>query len=281
MSRAQLISPALRAARRRAFTIVELLVAVTVLTFIIVGLYAMFNQTQRAWRASVTQVDVLEGARSAMEMMARELAGTAPSRRAGYANFYLDFCQATGSRANMSNAADSADTFLPALRDFWFLSRAPGGTWNSTAYFVDLIAPNSPADAMLLQCGVGTLYRHHTNVSSLPSSSPVNTFLSTGNTNQRFQRVLDGVVYLQLVAYDHHGDNLTNYFGSPLGSLPYSTSGDKVPGAYELELAMLEPRVLDGARALPSVAAMRNYLSNQLGKVHIFRQRITVPSAER
>ena len=63
----------LRASRRRAFTILELLVAVSVMTLVIYVLYALFNQTQMALRKNAAQVDVNEGGRAAMEMIVREL----------------------------------------------------------------------------------------------------------------------------------------------------------------------------------------------------------------
>ena len=37
-----------------AFTLLEILVAVALLSFIVLGLFAMFNQTQRAFRQSMT-----------------------------------------------------------------------------------------------------------------------------------------------------------------------------------------------------------------------------------
>ena len=50
--------------RRGAFTLIEIMVTVALLSFIILGLMAMFHQTQRAFRNSITQTDVLEGARA-------------------------------------------------------------------------------------------------------------------------------------------------------------------------------------------------------------------------
>src|SRR6185503_11455848 len=55
-----------------AFSLVEVMVAVGLLAVIIVGLLAMFYQTQRAFRAGMTQVDVLEAGRATMEMIARD-----------------------------------------------------------------------------------------------------------------------------------------------------------------------------------------------------------------
>src|SRR2546429_8244883 len=77
------VQPFLRFARSRAFTVVELLVAISVLTLIVLVLYGLFDQVQRALRGNVAQVDVLEGGRSAMQLMAGEMeqmeAGNVPT----------------------------------------------------------------------------------------------------------------------------------------------------------------------------------------------------------
>jgi hypothetical protein len=41
------------------FSLIEIMVTVGLLTFIILGLLLMFNQTQRAFRTGMTQTDVL------------------------------------------------------------------------------------------------------------------------------------------------------------------------------------------------------------------------------
>src|SRR5437588_8903404 len=68
---------------RRAFTVVELLVAISVMTLIVLVLYGLFDQVQRALRGNVAQVDVLEGGRSATQLMAGDLeqmeAGSLPA----------------------------------------------------------------------------------------------------------------------------------------------------------------------------------------------------------
>ncbi len=61
-----------------AFTLVEILVTVALLSIIILGLYAMFHQTQRAFQSSMTQTDVLEAGRAVTDMLAREAEQVAP-----------------------------------------------------------------------------------------------------------------------------------------------------------------------------------------------------------
>ena len=64
--------PARRLAER-ALTLLEMMVAMSLLLVIVVGLYAMFDQTQRAFRGSLTQSDVLEAQRASMYIMSLEL----------------------------------------------------------------------------------------------------------------------------------------------------------------------------------------------------------------
>src|SRR5580698_5587978 len=64
---------------RSAFSMVELLVAMTLMTLIVLALMAVFNSTQRAFRASVTQTDILEGGRATMDLISTDLRGMVPS----------------------------------------------------------------------------------------------------------------------------------------------------------------------------------------------------------
>src|SRR5215468_11182220 len=73
---------------QRGFSLIELLTAVSIMVVIIFALYAMFNQTQKALRANLTQVDVLEAGRAAAEMMGRELQQLTASDLFRTVNFY-------------------------------------------------------------------------------------------------------------------------------------------------------------------------------------------------
>jgi hypothetical protein len=46
-------------------------------------------------------------------------------------------------------------------------------------------------------------------------------------------------------------------------------------------MATLEDRTLQHAESIPSLIAQSNYLSQQSGKVHVFRQRISIPNVDR
>src|SRR6185436_18426542 len=81
-----------RAGQRRgaaAFTITELLVAVSLMTMIVFVLYSMFNQTQRAMRANEAQVDSTERGRGVLELVSREIESTRVGMRADTTNLWL------------------------------------------------------------------------------------------------------------------------------------------------------------------------------------------------
>jgi type II secretory pathway pseudopilin PulG len=63
----------------RAFSLIEILVTMGLLTLIVLGLLAMFNQTQRAFTSSMTTTDVLAAGRATMDLFNRELREMTPS----------------------------------------------------------------------------------------------------------------------------------------------------------------------------------------------------------
>ena len=75
--------------RPAAFTVVELMVAVSVLSLIVVVLYNIFDNTQRAMRSNAAQVDVMEGGRAAIELISRDLEQMTELGLAGATNFYV------------------------------------------------------------------------------------------------------------------------------------------------------------------------------------------------
>src|SRR5262245_60876643 len=78
--------------RRRSggFSLIEILVTVALLAFIILGLLGMFIQTQKAFRGSMKQTDVLGSGRAVMDMITRELAQMTPSQMGRTINFSAD-----------------------------------------------------------------------------------------------------------------------------------------------------------------------------------------------
>jgi prepilin-type N-terminal cleavage/methylation domain-containing protein len=152
---------------RRAFSLLELLVALSLLSILVLALYAMFDQTQKALHASVGQVDVMEAGRSAMDLLARDI------QQAQSPNL-LPSVNSKGVLVTNINLAirkrtftDSGKSFDPlgindvAHRDFplnelFFLTPYQGNQWTAIGYFV----ANSQGANLDPDDTLGTLYRY-------------------------------------------------------------------------------------------------------------------------
>jgi len=309
----------------KAFSLVEILVTVALLSFIILGLFAMFNQTQRVFRATMTQTDVLESARAVTDMLAREFAQLTPSR-ANAINYYAQVLNATPLTQKLPGTTLTRTYYL---QDFFILTRQ-NQEWKGIGYCVRTPDANGrlwPAEIAPGRAGVGSLYRF---AETLPAvyfnkgnlADPMNGLpQDPGLLFRRFQaafvpgsaaisnRVCEGVVHFQVRAFATNGfpivsDGLTTnavfqtnaaYYASydygvmrqaavrrragyPDGlNLCYSWS-NSVPAALELELGILEPRILARYNSIQDAVARRNYFQREdlSTRVHLFRQRVPV-----
>jgi hypothetical protein len=57
-------------------------------------------------------------------------------------------------------------------------------------------------------------------------------------------------------------------------------SNSVVPASIEFELGILEERTAARARAIANANRRRDYLTNQVGKVHVFRWRVPVRNVD-
>ena len=118
---------------------------VALLSLIVIALMGVFNSTQTAFRASVTQTDVLESGRAAMDLITGDLRGMSPSgsssrqhgirrgeflRRTNHSESTRRWCRSliasSGKRTNV-------------LENFFILSRGNVNgvpTWTGTGYAV-------------------------------------------------------------------------------------------------------------------------------------------------
>src|SRR3954469_25483190 len=71
------------------FTVVELMVAVSLMTLIVLALYAMFSQTQKALLSNEAQVDSAERGRGVLELVTRELESARVGMRRDATNLWL------------------------------------------------------------------------------------------------------------------------------------------------------------------------------------------------
>jgi type II secretory pathway component PulJ len=292
--------------RSGAFSLVEVLVVITLLSLIVLVLMTVFNSTQSAFRAGVTQTDVLEGSRAAMDLIVSDLKLMSPSDAPsnspyGGLNFF----------ANLNNN-DNPNYYLPLIQNlpgsgqqrtnlledvFWVSRQNINGhdSWVGTGYTV-IVTNSSP---------LFPLYRFVTNA-PVSISSPTNFFIgfltaiqNNALTNTGWSHLIDGVLDFRVQPFDLNGYAMTNGFQFNAGKYttypnttffyptqPYAPAGfyflsNAIPGSVEIQMSTLEDAILRRAESfgLPGIA-QSNYLAQEAGRVHVFRQRVMIPNAD-
>ncbi len=300
------------------FSVTELLVAVSLMGIIVFALYSTFNQTQRALRANVTQVDVMESGRAAMEMITRELEQVTASAPTTNINLFasLGLTRATAPKRISPVVQGETNPRLRTnvLQQFFFLNHV-NNQWVGTGYHVE--------DTNGL--GVGPLERFAATVheSAFRTNDLYTAFLtnalSTDEISRRtFHHLADGIIHLRLLAYDTNGMPMTFAYNGTINHTNSGPVGQRVsrhwiavpsnappnaifaeesfnkaretqfvflsnalPAYLELELGVLEPDALKQFNALrqaPAPAAS-DFLRKQANRVHLFRKRIPIRSA--
>jgi hypothetical protein len=254
-------------------SLIEIMVAMFLLTVIMLGLFSAFYQTQRAFRLSASQTDVLEGGRSLLSLVVRELQETTASDQLDGVNLFA------------TTPIGAVDLPLPGggmqtnhLQDFFFLKRK-NDVWTGVGYFVTVKGQ-----------GVGTLYRFSaTNEVTNSSFRLASLFQAAqgaqpGGTN--VGRVAEGLVHLTVRAFDTNGIEyvpphpwlLTNGIGVTVWNGGYMFTNRMLPAFLDVELGTVDAQVYRQYMLIASnsLVAGRQFLENQAGKVYLFRQRIPI-----
>lgn len=270
---------------RQAFSLLELLLAVSIMTVIVAALYGVFYHVQRGLRANVTQVDVLEGARAAMDLLGRDLERISRSDR--YLGLNLTGGMSLAYSPVVQVLGDGQSRRTNLLDDVAALSRY-NQEFTATAYRV-LFAEN----------GVGTLCRHAVSAfaweanPALMVSNVLSTLVPGYPTNNPYPYipVLDGVIHFQTTVHDAEGVEMawyrtnTVYYGPEVvlhrDVLPEETRfgflSNALPAYLEVELGVLEPQSLEQYRSFRQGSAQAlNFLAEHAGQVHLFRQRVPI-----
>ncbi len=288
------------------FSLVEIMVVISLLSLIVIALMAVFSSTQRAFRASVTQADVLEGGRSAVDLMAQDLRSVVAV--GGVSNGPVNFF-----------AADNAYFGWPSLAYAPLPQSLPGSIVARTNT-AELFSGFGRENTKWIGIGYAVnttnssefypLYRYYaeTNISQSPLVL-ANDFWSIVNNGgwDKLSHLMNGVVKLSVKAYDRHGYQMTNtyqfqngnwitnyniqFYDTPAGNMGFTFYSNAIPATVELELGILEDRAIARAESLglsghppspldPLVARQWGYLTNQSGSVHVFRQRVTIPNVD-
>jgi Tfp pilus assembly protein PilV len=286
----------LYAKQMRGLTLLEMMVAMSLLIVITGGLTMMFMQTQKAFRSGLHQVDVFESGRAAMELISRDAEQLSPSCDARIMNFIVRRVdsaamgsvytsnnvrftarQADANSSLITNQVSKTVVDTNYFQDMFLLTH--GASWSGVSY--EVYDTNGTSWSTVV---VGTLYRHVTN-------GPVDiagTFLSadfqnTNNFYSDYQRVIDGVVRFKTRIYDAKGVEYGAFMNpSPL---PRDVEfwNDQIPGFLEIEMGVLEPQTLELLRATVgnNTAKQKEFLEKNSGKIHLFRQQIPIRSVNR
>jgi prepilin-type N-terminal cleavage/methylation domain-containing protein len=282
------------------FTLVEVLVAMALLSLIVLALMAVFNSTQAAFRAGLTQTDVLEPGRATMDLIRSDLETMTPSL--GYSNDAVNFCITNNNyyTAGYSPfyqplpASINGYSRTNVLESFFILSRGNvngGDSWIGTGYAV--MAFNAQNDLY-------PLYRFTTNYPIMTTGDPLPLFYNY-YTNSLLHptngsHLMDGVVHLRLYALDNNGQimNAFNYPGETNNFAIYQLNpslapdeygvifySNKVPASVVVEMGVLEDSTLQHAESLnASYMAQTNYLAHTAGQVHIFSQSVPIRNVD-
>jgi hypothetical protein len=207
-----------------AFTLIEILVTMTLLAFIVLGLFAAFDQVQRAFLSSMNQVDRLEAGRAVTEMLPREFEQAAASGRNA-----VNFCaQVIPNCAPLTQSLPGTAVQRTNLLEDCFLLLRQNQTWIGIGYCVRIMdakgglqLPETGSGSG--QLGSGALYRWSasTNVlrSDIPNvglpSDPSQLYRNFYNACYNLpgpaasraisNRICDGVIYFSLQASATNG----------------------------------------------------------------------------
>jgi prepilin-type N-terminal cleavage/methylation domain-containing protein len=299
-----------RLVTRSAFTLVEVLVVMTLLSLIVLSLMMVLNNTQTAFRAGISQTGVLESGRAVTDLIKSDLEGMTPSLGTSnaivgntYTNPPVNFYAAVTTFASppsplfqsLVGVSNPNIQRTNVLESFFILSSANvngSPSWIGTGYAV---TTNSPDGALY------PLYRFSMTTNAMNGvacqSGLYNAFVSIPFTNSSvWSHLMDGVVELRVRAYDPNGMWMTTnvyVFGQTTtnnnvcflptiwGETGFYMFSNTVPASVEIEMGVLEDRTLQRAESLSgSYLAQTNYLAGHAGQVHIFRQRAWIRNVD-
>lgn len=295
---------ALRTPNSIGFSLVEILVTMALLSVIVLGLLAMFHQTQRAFTQSLMQVDVLEAGRAATDLISREMEQMSPAYTSN-SNGNPSF----GANCYVFVDPNAVSIFQPltippevrtnVIEKLFFLTRY-NQQWKGIGYVVGNTSPTNGAPD-----GLGTLYRWDSSFSTFGTNdipgNLLNDFQHEPDTN-KFQRIASGVIHFRVRAYQTNGFFLStnsavfvklypnifgaqNHFVSAPGTFPtlemsYFFYSNAVPASVELELGFLETRTLERFRSMEGSPIAQNFLKSHAGQVHLFTKRVQIRNVD-
>jgi prepilin-type N-terminal cleavage/methylation domain-containing protein len=308
-------APPKRVRAVQAFSLIELMLAIAIMGVIVFALYHVFNQTQKAMRSNETQSDVSEKARAIMEMVYREVEQTQPTFVSVYGFQEDNFVGGLEYPPRVQKSPDRGDIQprTNMLYNLFFVSKRTNA-WLGVGYRVINVANGVGA----LERYEKTLFGRNPRSNELGSAF-INEPLTSTNFHHIADGVIHfKVVPFDKNGYRLGFDTTNRVFGTyniirmasgggVNGNTNYSDTtvltnanvmlresfpgvreetsfafkSNAVPAYVELELGMLEPEALKQYYLMlqdqnPNAT---NFLTRQINKVHLFRERIPIRTA--
>lgn len=276
--------------RSLGYSLVEIMIAMALLTLIVVGLLTTLNQTQKALKFAGTQTDTLENGRAFIAMLSRELQEIAETP--GYASNTFRFYSVARGDAWSQDVAGLNTPRENRLYSFGFLQRArESNSWKFVSYEFD-------KRDLTEQRGVADLFRAETNsmiwaltnaggLTDYQNQKRISGFSSDRNNYETnfFRKVLSGVAHLSFKAYDTNGFVIPEWTRDQL--VGYSVTNALLPvtsirpvDAIEIELGILDPDIYKRVKSMPDSATVFAYLRDRPGNIQLFRQRIKISTGQ-
>ena len=289
------------------FSLLEMLMAVTITTFITISLYAIFDQTQRAFRSGLAQVDVLESGRAASEILDYDIRQIVPNplefrsgRMAldnsanfrGYPfNFWVDNRSTFGS---LGGSLLSGNSITTAHQNVIFFHRN-NDELTAVGYFNVPIALNWAGRRPPRAPVISTLYRFSATrkLSALNEevferilqaflAGPI-AWQKNPTRDYQYQEIISGVVQMRWSPFAPNGewwqfidDPLVRRSGGGSFLSGLTAGGNVIPAQVEYELMVLEEETLKQYVILGEANALqaRDFLGEHVQNIHYFRKRI-------
>jgi type II secretory pathway component PulJ len=257
--------------RRAALTLLEMMVAVTLLAMIMVGLLAMFHQTQKALHAVNAQSDVFENARGAIQMLSRDLTDMQSFNSPGVTNFHFAETLFAGFDVTLPRSPADIVVSNRFYEAFW-LTRG-NDEWSGVGYFVDGAATS-----------VGTLYRFSVSGREHSVSNYFPAFLGAavpGSLSPTVHRVSDGIVNFRIQAVYPQSTGGTNPIVTFVPTTAFDFGTNDLPAYVDVELGVLEPNTLKQVQSIMAdpgfdQKVVDSFLREHVGNIHYFRQRVPI-----
>lgn len=204
-----------------------------------------------------------------MSIMTRDLEQMEASKLPNRVDFFVSTQSVNGF---YQSSLVGGTGYTNVVQDFFFLTKT--SSWNGVGYLIGQLSTNANDGLLYTNFGVGGLYRVSTNVNdyTLKSLDVLGLYISNKLSSQL---VTEGVMHLELRTYDKFGNYLNPYTNNFTNGL--------LPAYVELEVGVLEPKMLAQVRSISDLNVQRNLLqetTNHPSAVHIYRSpRIPVRSA--